>query len=158
MRTDIDRRPIVVKAMEKASAETRFGRLSTETESATKAISNNAALTRWFKERRLEMTGRCKHCGGKTSKEDDGFYKHCIAHILPKAFFPSVATHHSNWIELCFWNNSCHTNFDNYSLDITELNCFDEVINKFVEMYPIIDKKERRRIPNILLNYVNIDI
>lgn len=112
-----------------------------------------AELQRWFEERRKEMTGVCKHCNGKTEKYTDKF-RCSIAHILPKAYFRSIATHPKNFIELCFYGKSCHTNLDQHIIDITELNCFDEVINKFIEMYPDIAQDERRRIPAILLEYV----
>jgi hypothetical protein len=114
-------------------------------------------LQRWFNDRHREMKGSCQHCGGKSEK-GRGTYKCSIAHILPKAHFKSVATHPDNWIELCFYGkNSCHTNFDNYMLDITDLNCFDEVIRKFVAIYPDIAIAERRRIPQVLLNYLEVE-
>lgn len=119
--------------------------------------SKAAAMRRWFDERRLEMTGKCKHCGGKTLKHNDKMFYYCIAHILPKAYFKSVATHPDNWIELCFYGNSCHTNLDNHALDLMELNCFDEVVTKFVRMYPDIAPDERRRIPAILLQYIETE-
>lgn len=112
----------------------------------------------WFKERRKEMTGRCKHCGGHSCKHDDKYFKHSIAHILPKAYFPSVATHPDNWIELCFWKNNCHGNMDNKVLDLIDMNCFDEIITKFCKIYPSIAKEERRRIPSILLQYIETEI
>jgi hypothetical protein len=118
----------------------------------------SADLNRWFEERRKELTGRCWHCGAPSCKNNDQYYKFSIAHILPKRLFPSVAKHSLNYIELCFWNNSCHTNFDNNTLDITDLNCFDTVIERFVAMYPYIDKKERKYIPEVLLQYLPIDI
>lgn len=108
----------------------------------------------WFKERRKELTGRCKHCGSPSCKHDDKYYKHSIAHILPKAYFPSVATHPENFIELCFWKNNCHGNMDNKVLDLIDMNCFDEIITKFCKIYPSIAKEERRRIPPILLEYI----
>lgn len=116
----------------------------------------NAELKRWFDDRHKEMTGKCKHCNGKTQKGQNNFIN-SIAHILPKAYFKSVATHPENWIELCFYGNSCHTNLDNYSLDIMELNCFDEVVKKFVSMYPSIAVQERKRIPQVLLNYIETE-
>lgn len=112
------------------------------------------SLTEWFLERRKEMTGKCKHCGAVSCKNDNLFFKHSIAHILPKRLFPSVATHPDNWIELCFWSKNCHGNFDNGILDMIDLHCFDEVIEKFIRIYPAIDNKERRHIPDILLQYV----
>ena len=116
----------------------------------------SAELQRWFERKHSEMKGYCKHCGGKTEK-GKSTYKCSIAHILPKAYFPSVATHEDNWIELCFYGKSCHTNLDNHMIDLIELNCFDDVIKKFVSMYPSIAPQEKRRIPNILLQYLEVE-
>jgi len=113
-------------------------------------------LQRWFEDRHKEMKGNCQHCGGKTEK-NRSTYKCSIAHIFPKAHFKSVATHPDNWLELCFYGISCHTNLDNYALDISELSCFDEVIRKVVAIYPSIAKEERRRIPQVLLNYIETE-
>lgn len=119
-----------------------------------KSVNNNSKeLEIWFEERHNEMTGTCKHCAGRTEKSKSSF-KCSIAHILPKALFPSVKSHPLNWIELCFYGNSCHTNFDNYMIEIEELKCFQEVIEKFIQIFPNIEEKERRRIPEILLKYV----
>jgi len=127
-------------------------------ESGKAIVSGGSAdLKRWFEERRKEMTGRCLHCQGKSCKDSDEYFKFSIAHILPKRLFKSVATHHLNWIELCFWGNSCHTNLDNNALDLTDLNCFDTVIQRFVAMYPSIDKSERKYIPDALLQYVEVE-
>lgn len=122
-----------------------------------KKTTASGELERWFNDRHKEMTGKCSNCGDKSCKGAAN-YKCSVAHILPKKLFKSVATHRLNWIELCFWGKSCHTNFDNHMLDITELNCFDEVIEKFVAMYPEIDKKERKYIPDALRQYILIDI
>lgn len=115
-----------------------------------------AELDRWFKDRQKKMTGRCLHCNGKTEAYTK-LFKCSIAHILPKAYFKSVATHPDNWIELCFYGKSCHTNFDNHIIDIMELNCFDIVIERFVRMYPFIAPEEKRRIPDVLLQYVEVE-
>lgn len=112
------------------------------------------SLEDWFREGDRLATGKCRHCGGKSCKGDPLYYKHSQAHILPKRLFPSVAAHPDNRIELCFWNNNCHGNFDNGILDIIDLNCFDEVIEKFIGMYPAIDPKERRHIPDALIQYI----
>jgi len=115
-------------------------------------------LDRWFKEKRSQMTGVCANCGGKSCKDDDKYYKFSIAHILPKNLFKSVATHSDNWLELCFFGNSCHTNFDQHQIDIIDLHCFDSVIEKFVKIYPHIAKEEQRRIPPILIEYLKNEI
>lgn len=120
----------------------------------TKAVKENAVdLDQWFKEGDKEASGKCKHCGGRTCKGDPLYYKHSQAHILPKRLFPSVATHPLNRIELCLWNNNCHGNMDNGTLDIINMNCFDEIIEKFTSIYPAIAPNERKYIPDILLQY-----
>lgn len=138
----------------------RVEREKQQTEQVQEGIEmtkGGAELQRWFEDRRKEMTGVCANCGGKSCKDSDKYFKFSIAHLLPKAYFKSVATHPDNWIELCFWNNACHTNLDQNTLDIIDLSCFDEVIQKFVKIYPSIAKEERRRIPKILLDYIEIE-
>lgn len=113
---------------------------------------------RWFQERRKEMTGKCSNCGKPSCKNSDEYFRFSIAHILQKAYVKSVATHESNWIELCFWGeNSCHSQMDNGMLDMTEMACWDQIVVKFQRMYPHIDPKEKRRIPDILKQYINTD-
>jgi hypothetical protein len=119
--------------------------------------TNNAELQRWFDDRRKEMTGVCVNCGGKTSKNDDKYYKFCIAHLLPKAYLKSIATHPDNWIELCYFGNSCHAQYDNHMIDLIDLNCFDSVIEKFVKIYPSIANDEKRRIPSVLMDYIEVE-
>ena len=133
------------------------GKIRETTKKMAKTVSGTAELNRWFQERRSEMTGFCKHCGGKSSKDSDQYYKFSIAHLLPKRIFKSIATNENNWIELCFWGNSCHTNLDNNTLDIIDLNCFDLVIQRFAAMYSAIDKKERKYIPDVLLQYIEVE-
>jgi hypothetical protein len=117
---------------------------------------SNGELQRWFEDRHKEMKGVCQNCGSKTEK-NKSTYKCSIAHILPKAYFKSVATNENNFLELCFYGKSCHTNLDNYMLDLTELACWDDVITKFCKMYPSIAKEERRRIPKVLLDYIEVE-
>ena len=118
-------------------------------------VSGGVELKRWFEERRNEMTGRCDNCGNPTCKNDDKKYHFSLAHLLPKAYFTSVATHPLNWIELCFWgNNSCHSQMDNKMIDLIDMNCWDKIIERFIAMYPDIAEDEKRRIPPVLLEYV----
>lgn len=121
-----------------------------------KPIGGGSELDRWFKERRLEMTGKCANCNGISCKSSEKYYKFSIAHLLPKKIFKSVATHPDNWIELCFWDNSCHSQMDNKMLDLIDMNCFDLIITKFARIYPHIEAGERRHIPYILLQYLEV--
>ena len=36
-------------------------------------------LERWFNDRRKEMTGTCAHCGGRSCKDSDQYFKFSIA-------------------------------------------------------------------------------
>jgi len=123
-----------------------------------KEVKGGAELQRWFIDTRQKLTGTCKHCGGKSCKDDDKYFKFSICHILPKAYFPSVATHPDNFIELCFWDKNCHGNMDNKILDLIDMNCWDEIVTKFCKMYLFIDPKERRRIPEVLLQYLETQL
>lgn len=115
-------------------------------------------LQAWFEAVRVNLKGRCSHCGEKSCKDDDKYYKFSIAHILPKAYFPSVATNEFNFVELCFWGNNCHGNMDSGMLDLIDMACFDEIVTKFCKMYPSIAPNERRRIPQVLLQYIEIEL
>lgn len=123
----------------------------------SKVDSTAAELNRWFEERRKEMTGRCANCGGDTKKYDDKYYRYSIAHLLPKAYVKSVKTHNDNWLELCYFGNGCHPQYDEHKLDLIDMACFDQVITKIVSIYPYISPDEKRRIPPILLEYIKTE-
>ena len=114
-------------------------------------------LGKWFMERRKDMSGICMHCSGKTMKDDDAKFHYSICHLFEKSHFPSIATHPENFIELCYYNRSCHKNFDDKTLPILSLNCFDEVVRKFCILYPLMTKEEKRRVPVVLLPYLEVE-
>lgn len=143
---------VATKTLERKAKE------AVEIDKGKELTSGGAELKRWFEDRRKELTGVCSHCGGRSCKDSDQYWKFSIAHILPKAYFPSVATHKDNFIELCFFNNSCHTQMDNKMLDIIDMNCWDTIVERFLRMYPFIAKDEKRRIPQTLMQYVQTDI
>ena len=158
--TDEVRGRLEVKAKRKNAVKkdlTKLRVVEVESDDNRTLAKNYGELDRWFKERRKEMTGACQHCGGKSCRDNDQYYKFSIAHLLPKSFFKSISTHPDNWIELCHFGKSCHTNLDNHMIDLMELNCFDTVIEKFVRMYPSIAPEEKRRIPQVLLQYIEVE-
>ena len=142
--------------MQKSVLKNKVRSLGDSEENKT-MLENNAAKQRWFNERRKEMKGFCQNCGGKSCKDSDEYFRFSIAHILPKAYFKSVSTHEDNWLELCHFGNSCHTNLDNAQIDLIDLNCFDTVIEKFVRIYPNIAQDEKRRIPFVLMEYLKTE-
>lgn len=112
----------------------------------------------WFEYQRTLMTGFCHHCNRPSCKNDDNRFYFSLHHILDKAHFPSVSTNKSNVLELCFWGEgSCHTRADNKILELSAMACWDEIVTKFCDMYPSIARSERRRIPEILMQYIDIE-
>jgi len=114
------------------------------------------ALDKWFEERRKEMTGRCVLCNSSTLKGNDDEYRRSIHHLLDKrpTMFPSVALHPDNWLEVCFYGNSCHTNIHNGTITIDLILDSREgeiIISKFKKIFPFIDPSEHKRIPERLL-------
>lgn len=118
----------------------------------------NGGIWNWFLERRKEMTGICQNCGGKTEKNNDKTFHFSIAHLLEKSRFKSISNNENNWLELCYYGNSCHANFDNKMIDLIDMNCFDTIIQKFVKIYPFIAQEEKRRIPPILIEYLKTEL
>lgn len=128
-------------------------------EKEEKESFGDTPLDNWFEQRREEMKGFCVLCGGKSEKNNDATYRHSIAHLFPKkenfGGFPSIATHEENWMELCYYGNSCHTNFDNHIITWELLRDSAEwlmIVEKFKNIYPFIAQDERKNVPEILLN------
>lgn len=103
-----------------------------------------AALDRWFRERRKEMTGKCQcGCGKWSSKYDDKYFKHSCSHVFPKSKFPSIATHPHNFVERAFWGG-CHTNMDEQSMDKwVYFADWENIKEIFHELAPLLTDEER---------------
>lgn len=115
-----------------------------------KESGSDGEMDRFFQSMRSRMVGKCLFCGGKTEKNNDKYYKFSIAHLFPKkpTMFPSVATHHSNFLELCHFGNSCHTNFDQGKISFELLKDskeWDIIVEKFHELSPLLTDEERSR-------------
>lgn len=125
------------KVSDKRAAENKEAKLK----------GTDSEMDLFFKSQRKGMTGKCLFCSGDTMKKDDEKFHFSLAHLLPKSIFKSVATHPSITIELCFYGNSCHTNFDNGM--ITWEFIFDskegEIIReKLLEVLPLVSDEERK--------------
>lgn len=116
-------------------------------EAEQKAKGTDGEMDRFFHSMRKNMTGSCLFCGGKTQKKDDETFHFSLAHLLPKAIFPSVATSPDNIIELCFYGESCHTNFDNGIITwefIKDSKEWDIIKEKLLNVMPMIAEEERK--------------
>ena len=101
----------------------------------------------FFASLRKSMTGKCLFCGCDTMKKDDDKFHFSLAHLLPKSIFKSIATHPDNIIELCFYNNSCHTNFDNGMITwefIKDSKEWDIIKEKLLNILPMVAEAERK--------------
>lgn len=111
------------------------------------AEGTDSEMDLFFQSQRKGMTGRCLFCNGDTMKKDDEKFHFSLAHLLPKSVFKSVATHPSILIELCFYGESCHTNFDNGMITwefIKDSKEWDIISEKLMEVLPLVAEEERK--------------
>lgn len=125
-------------------------------EKAEMEAGTDEALDRWFEARRKELKGKCCLCGGKSEKNNDKYYRHSIHHLLDKrpTMFPSVSTHPDNFLEVCFFENSCHTNLHNGTIPMELLHDSAEwkiISEKFKRIFPFIAESEHKNIHPLLL-------
>lgn len=116
---------------------------------AKKESGGDNEMDLFFVAMRKKMKGVCLFCNSKTEKDNDETYRRSIAHLLAKNknAFPSVAIHPDNWIELCFHNNSCHTNFDNGKITwefIKDSKEWDIIKEKLLNVLPMVAENERK--------------
>lgn len=113
----------------------------------------------WFSARHYEMTGKCFLCNGKTEK-GTAIFKNSIAHLFQKAYFKSIKWHELNWMELCYYGHSHHTNFDNAMLSFEIIKeeyplAWVDIVKKFKILYPLMTNSEQGRVPQILIETLN---
>ena len=135
----------------KANERTRIRSLNQLEGNKDLVDSKSVELNKWFSDRAKELKGFCANCGGKTTKGNLKYERYSICHILEKSKVKSVATHPLNFIELCYFGNSCHTNMDNKTLEMQDMKCWKEIQFRFEKMYPSISKEEYQFIPDVLI-------
>jgi len=141
LRTDLDKRSIVQKAMDKNKVKRDFSKL--------KGLPENkdlVALKKWFDyvATVIKADPHCWNCGEFIPEQ---YYRHASAHIFPKSIFISVATHPFNFLVLgagC----GCHSEFDS-SIDnackmivwnkaVIRFNSFEKLItetHKYLDLF-----------------------
>lgn len=130
-----------------------------------KLNGTDEAMDRWHEEGRKAMTGACLFCGGRTEKENDITYRNSNAHLFAKrkACFPSIKLHPENRIELCYYDNSCHDNFDHHIITFEDIKkefprAWEEIVRKTLILYPLMTTEEQNRVPEILINEIKIQL
>jgi len=117
-----------------------------------KLSGTDSEMDLFFKSQRKKMRGVCLFCGAKTMKDDDEKFHFSIAHLLPKrpvdkGGFPSVGTHEDNWVELCFWGENCHGNFDTGQITWEFIKDSAEwliIREKLLTILPLVAEEERK--------------
>lgn len=153
-----------------AKSEKKIAKDASEKEDGT-----DAAMDKWFDDRGEELTGTCLFCGGATCKaKPKTFYtseenykkalflqRNSIAHLFAKKeiAYPSIKLRPENSIELCFFDNSCHTNFDTAMITFEDIKyqnpeAWKVIVEKTKILYPCMTEKEKNKVPNILLNEI----
>lgn len=109
-----------------------------------KQAGGDSDMDLFFQRTRKYMVGTCQcGCAKPTQKNDDTFYRHCIAHIFPKRLFKSIATNPLNWVERAFWGG-CHSVMDDTSMDKwVNMADFDDIKEKFHQLAPLLTDEER---------------
>lgn len=112
-----------------------------------KEAGTDADMDLFFASMRHKMKGRCLFCNGVTNRDNEDTFHFCLAHLMPKAIFKSIATHEENIIELCFYQKSCHTNFDNGIITwefIKDSKEWEIIREKLFILLPLVAPEERK--------------
>lgn len=137
-------RPLPEKKKPKAIAQKSDKRKQKEAEQKKALGDNETEKEKWFAARRKECTGICQcGCAQKSSKNDDTYFRHSIAHIFPKSKFESIMYHPLNWVERAFFGG-CHTNMDDQSVSKWPLFAdWDDIKERFYILAPLLTDEER---------------
>lgn len=131
------------------------------------AMTNSGNQEQWFQDRMKESLPVCMNCGMEATwllqPEYEKIWRACQAHILPKrkTQFPSIATHPSNHLVLFpVWGGhlcGCHDEYDSGWYNATTMRVWPIAVERFKQFEKSIAPKERRHIPEQLLQYINTD-
>lgn len=161
-RTDLDRRSIIQKAMAKQkSLSTKIRSLQNDPSNLAileeKGIVKNNDLELWFLHRMNTLQPICANCGkiGEylLEEKNNKLWRSCQGHLLPKRHFKSISSHPLNGLVLGSGFSGlchCHDTYDSNWLAASKMDIWQEVCNRFLILYPLINQKEYQFIPKQL--------
>ena len=132
--------PKISKKKQKRDKEERDARNGEDTE-----------LQKWYKRIIASEEMTCWNCNADLGRLSRDEMFSCVAHVLPKSIFPSVATHHHNYMILGRYCN-CHGQYDSSWENASKMPIFKEAIDRFIIMEPEI--LERSKIPDVFTAFV----
>jgi hypothetical protein len=125
---------------------------------------NGDTKEQWYDDRMKENQPICMNCGMEAywllQPEYEKIWRACQAHILPKrkTQFPSVARHPMNHLVLFpVWGGhlcGCHDEYDSGWYNATTMSVWPKAVERFRQFESTISPKERKCIPDALLQYV----
>lgn len=142
LRTDLDRRSIQQKAMEKTKLASKNGNRGTvSTGNIAKVIeSEQNELEEFFEmaAKQIKKNPYCWETGDYISVVD---YRSATAHIFPKSIFKSIQSHPLNFLILSP-RNGAHNK--THRLDtFAKMDVFPIAIKRFLEFEPLITEKHK---------------
>ena len=121
-------------------------------------INSQRQLAVWFIERMEKLPPKCENCGAEKDAlklPRNGIkWKSCQAHLLPKRHFDSLKTHPLNGMVLGSGFSGlchCHDFYDSSWEKAAKMPIWEEVVMRFLIMYPLIPQEEYQFIPPQLL-------
>lgn len=140
--TDIDKRSIVQKGMDKRKKEQ--GILIEVDENV------ESELQVWYGNIMKKEVKICWNCGADLKHYNKQDWHSSIAHVIPKQHFKSVQCHPLNYLILGKWCN-CHGTYDSNWMKAAGMKIFPKAIERFILIEPNIARNERQFIPEVLL-------
>ena len=149
-RTDLDRRSITVKGLEKAKKKAGFFDINKEDDIVTSGVSimdeseieaiRKEEMNLFWKKAEKEIAKKpyCFECGDYIFPKD---YRSATAHIFPKGIFESVSSNEFNYLVLgsrCGCHNLSHR-LDTFS----QMKVFPTAVNRFLKFGHLITEKHK---------------
>lgn len=146
LRTDRDTRTIFQKHMDKMKKDGKKEKEVDQTE-----------LQKWYAEIMQKEEGRCWETGEKINKTDRRGWHGSISHVLPKADYPSVATHPLNYMILKMWGGT-HGQYDSNWENASKMKIWPYACKIFNILYPLLTREEKGRLPDIITQEIKPEI
>lgn len=104
--------------------------------------SFKAELNVFFANQTLIMPSTCDNCKQPLQAFNSFERRCCMAHILPKSKFKSVAMHPQNLLFICA-KAGCHSIWDNSDAEKrSKMNCYPLAIERFEQFKSLLNSKE----------------
>lgn len=115
-------------------------------------------LKEWYNNKIETCTWICEETGENCYSSDYGYQLSCQAHILPKEYFISVATHEMNHMCLSATNGS-HKKYDKTWASARRMKVWPKANKIILEvLIPLLTNEEYRRLPDFIKHeYENPD-